>query len=512
MPGATPTDNVAARAPLLVTRAVDKSFGPVEALKNVSLAVHAGRVHTLLGENGAGKSTLMKILSGVHPPTRGSIFLHGMETVFVSPGDARRQGISIVYQELSLANNLTVAENIYANHPVHRFGIVNRRQLMLDTRKLLRDLEIPIEADAPVSGLSMAARQLVEIAKALSHPSRIVIMDEPTSSLSHSEAHILFGVIERLKAQGKAVVYISHRMDEILRISDEISVMRDGYLLCTLQKQETTIDELIALMVGREIRDIYPSRRASPSCREATPRLEVRCLNSPGQFHAVDFFVHKGEVLGFFGLIGAGRSEIMKALFGLSRATGEILIDGMPVRLRSPADAIAHDMAYIPENRKEAGLALQHSVTRNINMVYFHHGGARFGLVDARKAARITQDALDRMNIKVVSPEQPVGELSGGNQQKILFSKWAVLKPRILILDEPTRGIDVGARYEIYGLIREFAAAGTAVILVSSDLPEVLAMSDRLLVMRERRIVKELDPAALSQEEVMSYATGALSA
>ena len=490
---------------------MDKSFGPVEALKDVSLTVREGRVHTLLGENGAGKSTLMKILAGVHAPTRGSIFLHGAETVFASPGDARRKGISIVYQELSLANNLTVAENIYANHQPHRFGIVNRRQLMLETRKLLRDLDIPIEGEAPVSSLSMAQRQLAEIAKALSHPSRIIIMDEPTSSLSHGEVHILFGVIERLKAQGKAVIYISHRMDEIMRISDEISVMRDGRLLCTLQKQDTTIDELIALMVGREMRDIYPPRRASPS-REGTPLLEVRHLSSPGQFQGVDFSVRRGEVLGVFGLIGSGRTEVMKALFGLRLATGEILIDGKPVQLRSPADAIAHDMAYVTENRKEEGLVLQHSVTRNINMVYFHHGGARFGLVDAGAEARMAHDALDRMNIKIVSPEQAVGDLSGGNQQKIVFSKWMGLKPRIFILDEPTRGIDVSARYEIYSVIRELAAAGTAVILVSSDLPEVLSMSDRLLVMRERRIVKQLDTVGLSQEEVMSYATGVPSA
>lgn len=490
---------------------MDKSFGPVEALKDVSLAVRAGRVHTLLGENGAGKSTLMKILAGVHAPTRGQIFLDGAETVFASPGEARRKGISIVYQELSLANNLTVAENIYANQQPHRFGIVNRRQSMLETRKLLRDLDIPIEGEAPVSSLSMAQRQLVEIAKALSHPSRIVIMDEPTSSLSHGEVHILFGVIERLKAQGKAVIYISHRMDEIMRISDEISVMRDGRLLCTRQKQDTTIDELIALMVGREMRDIYPPRRASPY-REVTPLLEVRHLSSPGRFQGVDFSVHRGEVLGIFGLIGAGRTEVMKALFGLRRATGEILIDGKPVQLRSPADAISHDMAYVTENRTEEGLVLQQSVTRNINMVHFHHGGARFGLVDACAEARMTGAAVDRMNIKIVSPEQAVGDLSGGNQQKIVFSKWMGLKPRIFILDEPTRGIDVGARYEIYSVIRELAAFGTAVILVSSDLPEVLSMSDRLLVMRERRVVKQLDTEGLSQEEVMSYATGALSA
>lgn len=493
------------------TRSVDKSFGPVEALKDVSLTVHAGRVHTLLGENGAGKSTLMKILAGVHAPTRGRIFLEGKESVFAGPADARRKGISIVYQELSLANNLTVAENIYANHQPQSFGIVNRRQLLLDTRELLASLGVPMEAEMPVSDLSMAQRQLVEIAKALSYRSRIVILDEPTSSLSHGEVERLFDVMERLKAQGKAVIYISHRLEEIMRISDEISVLRDGRLLCTLPKQGTTLDELIALMVGREMRDIYPPRRSAAPVG-GTPLLEVRGLSLPGQPHAVDFSVRRGEVLGIFGLIGAGRTEVMKALFGLRRASGEILIDGQPVRVRSPADAIAHDMAYVTENRKEEGLVLEHSVTRNINMVYFQHGGARFGLVDAGAEARMTCGALERLNIKSASPEQAVGNLSGGNQQKIVFSKWMGLRPRIFILDEPTRGIDVGARYEIYSVIRELAAAGTAVILVSSDLPEVLSMSDRLLVMREQRIVKELDTAGLSQEEVMSYATGALSA
>ncbi len=505
----TPADG--AGAPSLETRSVDKSFGAVEALKDVSLTVHAGRVHTLLGENGAGKSTLMKILAGVHAPTRGRILLEGKETVLAGPGDARRQGISIVYQELSLANNLAVAENIYANHQPQRFGIVNRRQLLLDARELLTSLGVPIEAEMPVSELSMAQRQLVEIAKALSYRSRIIILDEPTSSLSYGEVDRLFGVMERLKAQGKAVIYISHRLEEIMRISDEISVMRDGRLLCTLPKQATTLDELIALMVGRQMRDFYPPRRPAPPVG-GTPLVEVKDLRFRGQLHAVDFSVRGGEVLGIFGLIGAGRTELMKALFGFRRATGEILIDGKPVQLRSPADAIAHDMAYVTENRKEEGLVLGHSVTRNINMVYCQRGGARFGMVDASAEARMARGALERLNIRIASPEQVVGDLSGGNQQRIVFSKWMGLRPRIFLLDEPTRGIDVGARYEIYGVIRELAAAGTAVILVSSDLPEVLSMSDRLLVMRERRIVKELGTAGLSQEEVMSYATGAVSA
>jgi ribose transport system ATP-binding protein len=500
-----------ADAPVLETQSVDKSFGPLEALKDVSLRVYAGRVHTLLGENGAGKSTLMKILAGVYAPAHGRILLDGAETVFANPAAARRKGIAIVYQELSLANNLTVAENIFANHLPQRCGVVNRSRLMIEARRVLGALGIAIDPASPVSSLPMAQRQLVEIAKALSRPSRVVIMDEPTSSLGHHEAQALFGILERLKAQGQAVIYISHRMDEIMRISDDISVMRDGRLLCTLRKQDTTIDALITLMVGREMRDIYPPRRISPA-GQGPPLLVVKGLSAPGRFHGIDFTVHAGEVLGVFGLVGAGRSEVMKALFGMVRTGGEILIDGQVARLASPAAAIARGIAFVTENRKEEGLVLAHSVARNINMVYFQRGGARFGLVDTRALARRAREAAARMSIRITSPEQAVGNLSGGNQQKIVFAKWLGLSPRLLILDEPTRGIDVGARYEIYGMIRELAAAGTAIILVSSDLPEVLAMSDRLLVMRDRRIVKELGAEGLSQEEVISYATGAFSA
>ena len=336
-------------------------------------------------------------------------------------------------------------------------------------------------------------------------------MDEPTSSLSDNEAQILFSIIDKLKAQGKAVVYISHRMEEIMRVSDEISVMRDGRYIRTLARGETTIDELIALMVGREMSAMFPPRTV-PYVRPAAPRLEVRGLRQPGRFEAVSFKVHPGEVVGFFGLIGAGRSEVMDVLFGVQQGAGEVLIDGRPVRLRSPADAIDHGIAFVTENRKEQGLVLSQSIIHNITMVQVHRGRGGALLTREREERQLAEGLVQRMAIKVSSLHQPASELSGGNQQKIVFAKWLALKPRILILDEPTRGVDVGAKFEIYGVIRELAAAGTAVILVSSELPEVLAMSDRLMVMRNKQLVHQFDTTGLSQQAVMSLATGAAAA
>ena len=495
--------------PFLELRSIAKSFGPVEAIKDVSLKLWRGRVHTILGENGAGKSTLMKILAGVHEPTSGALLLRGKPVTFASPADAQDAGISIIYQELSLATNLNVAENVYAGHEPRRFGIVDFRALATQTQQLLDELGIHIDADAPVAGLSMAQRQLVEIAKALSRDADLVMMDEPTSSLSDKEAEILFNIVTKLKARGKAIVYISHRMDEIMRISDDISVMRDGRYISTFDKHDTTIRALINLMVGREMSDVYP-RRPQPFVRGERPLLEVSGLTIDGKFHDVTFDVHAGEILGFFGLVGAGRSDVMNALFGVGRPKGEIRMDGKPLRLRSPKDAISAGMAFVTEDRKHEGLVLMHSIAQNVTMASFERKGSRFGILSGRFEQRETWDAIERMKIKAAGPDQAVGDLSGGNQQKVVFSKWLTLKPKLLILDEPTRGVDVGAKFEIYRVIRELAAAGTAIILVSSELPEALAMSDRLVVMREKRLVRQFDTARLTPEVVMSYATGAM--
>ncbi|CAB3789721.1 sugar ABC transporter ATP-binding protein [Pararobbsia alpina] len=497
--------------PFVELRSIAKSFGPVEAIKNVSLALRSGRVHTILGENGAGKSTLMKILAGVHEPTKGELLLRGQHVAFANPSESQAAGISIIYQELSLATNLSVAENIFAGHEPRRFGIVDFKSLYRQAQALLDDLAIEIDARAPVARLSMAQRQLVEIAKGLSRNAELVIMDEPTSSLSDREAEVLFNIVTKLKARGTAVVYISHRMDEIMRISDDISVMRDGQYICTHDKNETTIGALINLMVGREMSDVYPPR-TTPLDTSRPPLLEVRNLTMDGKFHDISFSVRPGEIFGFFGLIGAGRSDVMNALFGIGRPTGQIVMDGRTLRLRSPESAISAGIAFVTEDRKHQGLVLMHSIAQNVTMASFERKGSRFGIVSSRFEQRETHDAIARMKIRTAGPHQAVGDLSGGNQQKVVLSKWLSLKPKVLILDEPTRGVDVGAKFEIYRVMRELADAGTAIILVSSELPEALAMSDRLVVMREKRLVKEFETTGLTQETVMSYATGAAQA
>jgi len=505
-PGRAMLDAVAP-PPMLEARALAKSFGAVQALKGVSFRLRAGTVHTLLGENGAGKSTLLKILAGVHRPDGGQLLVAGAQARLGSPGDAQRHGIAIVHQELSLAPNLSVADNLFAARLPQRAGCVDRRALRRDAAALLARLGMNLDPDAQVAELSLARRQLVEIAKALAQPSRIVIMDEPTSSLSDSEAQILFTLTARLKAEGRAIIYVSHRMDEIMRISDEITVMRDGSSICTLARDETDIGALIALMVGRQMQDIYPPRGPAPD-RSTRALLQVRGLGLAGRFEGIDFEVHAGEIVGFFGLVGSGRSDVMDALFGMHRCTGSILMHGRPLRLRSPADAIGHGVAFVTENRKEQGLVDQ-SVQHNICMVQVHSGRGGALLTDEAAEQSLARACVQRLKIRVAGLHQPVRQLSGGNQQKIVFAKWLAMRPRLLVLDEPTRGIDVGAKFEIYALIRELAAAGTAVILVSSELPEALAMSDRLLVMRNKRLVQSLDTLHLRQETVMAHATGA---
>ncbi|MCW5259581.1 sugar ABC transporter ATP-binding protein [Verminephrobacter eiseniae] len=502
---------------VLEVRAITKSFGAALALKDMSLRLRAGSVHSLLGENGAGKSTLMKILAGVLQPSRGQMLIDGQEVRLSGPGDARRRGIAIICQELSLAGNLSVADNLFANHPPGLAGLIDDRQMLRKSRALLAALGIAIDPSTLVAQLSIAERQLVEIAKALNQPSRVVIMDEPTSSLGASEARMVFGIIEGLKARGKAIVYISHRIDEIMQISDEISVMRDGRCMDTKVRGQTSIEALIALMVGRPLSAIYPPGPPHPPAPPGSPALpgarqallRVQGFGCAGRFYDLDFEVHAGEIVGFFGLVGAGRSDVLAALFGMHRASGRITLDGQPVRLRSPAEAIAHGIAFVTENRKEQGLVLDQSVLHNITMAHVHCRRQGAWWIDEREEWRLAQGYVQRLGIKIASLHQPVRELSGGNQQKLVFAKWLALRPRVLLLDEPTRGVDAGAKFEIYRIIRELVTAGTAVILVSSELPEVLAMSDRLMVMRAKRLVKTFERRNLSQETVMAYATAA---
>lgn len=493
---------------VLEINSVTKKFGPVQALKNISLKIRKGKVHTLLGENGAGKSTLMKILAGIFPPSSGEIIYRGRHVTIKSPMESRKMGIAIIFQELSLSNNMTVAENIYANNEPSRFGLIDDRKMVANCRQLLTDLAIPLDPHTLVGDMSMAQRQLVEIAKALSYPADVVIMDEPTSSLSDNEAGILFSIIDKLKARGCAVIYISHRMEEIMQVSDDISVMRDGEYIATHAKDATDINRLIAQMVGREMKNIYPPRLGDAPDGHQQEVIEVRNLSHPHDFHDVSFSVRPGEVLGFFGLVGSGRSDVMRALFGLVEYQGDIFINGQQVKIKKPKDAIGRGIAFVTENRKEEGLVLMHDVNSNISHISFQFFSTSTGLIKHREEYSKTCSAIRRMNIKVSDPHQLVSSLSGGNQQKIVLSKWLEKVPSILILDEPTRGVDVGAKFEIYNVIRDLSATGTAIIMVSSELPEVMALSDRLIVMRNKRIVREFAASGLTQSDVMAAATG----
>ena len=491
---------------ILSVDSIAKNFGPIQALKNVSLDIYQGRVHTLLGENGAGKSTLMKILAGIYPPSSGTITYQGNVITIKNPTESRKIGIAIVFQELSLSNNLTIAQNIYANNEPNKYGIISDNQMIKNCNALFAEYGIKLNPTQIVGTMSMAQRQLVEIAKALSYDAKVLIMDEPTSSLSDNEAELLFNIIEKLKQKDVAIIYISHRMDEIMRISDDISVMRDGEYIATHQKTETTIDQLIAEMVGREVQNIYPPKLPH-QIREDPPLLEVRNLDHFREFKNISFKVHSGEVVGFFGLVGAGRSEVMKALFGVTKYQGEIFISGKKVNINSPTQAIEHGLAFVTENRKEEGLVLMHDVHSNINHIAFQYEPSF--IINNRKELLNSTKYIKKMAIKTNNPFQVTGSLSGGNQQKIVIAKWLVKPPKILILDEPTRGIDIGAKLEIYKLIRELSSKGTAIIMISSELPEVMSISDRLFVMRNKKIVKEFNTEGLTQPEVMNIATGA---
>lgn len=491
---------------ILETVGLSKHFGSIKAVDGLSITLRAGEVHTILGENGCGKSTTLKMLAGVHTPTFGHIKIDGKEMSFKSPLDSRENGVAIIFQELSLCSNLTVAENIFANNEPQSYGIIDDASMKAAAKSLLNKYKIPISASIKVSSLSMAQRQLVEIAKGLSYPSDVVIFDEPTSSLSDSEVEILFRIIDELKSEGKAIVYVSHKMAEIMRISDDITVMRDGQYIDTVRKDATDINSLITMMVGREMNDIYPPK-IEQSHISKDPILKVRSLTNPAYFQDISFDIHPGEIVGFFGLVGSGRSDVMNALFGMLPYEGSVEIKNKEILLNKPSVAIENGIAFVTENRKEEGLVLDHSVHRNCNLMSFQTV-ATAGILQPSEELRVTNDSIRKMNIKVHDGSQVVGSLSGGNQQKVVLAKWLEKRPDILILDEPTRGVDVGAKYEIYTIIRDLTAMGTAVIMVSSELPEVLNMSDRLCVMRNKRIVKELNTNGLLQDKVMIFATG----
>ncbi|ERK17787.1 MAG: sugar ABC transporter ATP-binding protein [Pantoea sp.] len=488
----------------LEAEGISKFFPGVKALDNVSLRVKPGSVHALMGENGAGKSTLMKCLIGMYRPDKGTIRIKGEPVQFQDTMDALRSGISMIHQELNLVPHMTVAENIWLGREPMKYGFVDHALLNRQTQELLNKLNIRLKAERMVGELSIAAQQMVEIAKAVSWNSDIVIMDEPTSALTETEVSHLFTIIRDLREQGKAIIYISHKMDEIFSITDEISIFRDGAWVGSNSTTQFTRQSLITQMVGRELTQLFP--KFNNAIGEEV--LTVRNLNSKGRFQDVNFTLRKGEILGVAGLVGAGRSEVMESLFGMeSFDSGEVLIDGVPVKIDSPSTAIEKGMAFLTEDRKKSGLFLVLSVLENMSIVNMPDYIGKSGFVSHMKMAQDCMEQIRKLNIKTPTMDQIINNLSGGNQQKVLIARWLLAQPKILILDEPTRGIDVGAKAEIYRLISELANRGVAIIMVSSELPEILGMSDRVMVMHAGRITGILNKEEADQETILSLAS-----
>ncbi len=491
--------------PLLQASGIVKQFPGTLALDRVQLDLYPGEIHAVVGENGAGKSTLMKILSGVYTADAGEILFEGRRVTPSTPREALQLGIAIVYQELSLVPPLTVAENIFPGRlPTNWLGFVKYGQLFRDARRVLDDLDVHIDPRALVSDISIANQQLVEIAKALSQNCKVLILDEPTSALTEREVEILFSLLKRLAAQGVGILYISHKLDEIFRLSDRITVLRDGQYIGTVKTAEATTDMIIRMMVGRELGSMYPAK----ADEIGQPLLEVRDLRLPGSSAKINLVLRAGEIVGVAGLIGAGRTELARAIFGVDPITeGQILLDGRPISISSPSEAIQHRIGYLPEDRKAAGLFLDMSVKWNIESVN-RPAVTSYGFVNPNREAELARQYISRLEISTPSIEQEVRRLSGGNQQKVLVAKWLAIRPRVFMVDEPTRGVDVGAKSEIHHLLRELATAGVAVMMISSELPEILGLSDRILVMHNGAIVAELDGHAATEEQIMHYASG----
>jgi rhamnose transport system ATP-binding protein len=490
-------------APVIAAHDLTKAFGGVQALRGVHLEVFGGEVHALLGENGAGKSTLIKILTGVHQPDAGTIQLNQRPVRFAGTRDALDQGVAAIYQEPSLFPDLDIAENIFIGRQPLRARQVDWAAMYHEASTLLARLGLRLDPRTRARDLSVAQMQLVEIARAISVHARVLIMDEPTSSLTQREVDELFTVVRQLRTEGTAIVFISHRLEELFALADRVTVLRDGAYVGTEPMAGVTTDQLIRMMVGRDVADLFPKR----SVPIGAPVLRVQNLSVPGRFAPVSFEVRQGEIVGMAGLIGAGRTEVAEAIFGAVPAqSGMIELDGKPVTIRSPADALALGIGYVPEDRKLHGLILQLSIAHNITLPVLHRF-TRFGWLQQRaERVQATQDAA-RLEVKMASVDQPAGQLSGGNQQKVVLAKWLGTQPRLLILDEPTRGIDVGTKAAVHELMVQLAAAGMAILMISSELPEVLGMSDRILVMREGRITGEFTRAEASQERLMQAAT-----
>ncbi|MBN3053303.1 ribose ABC transporter ATP-binding protein RbsA [Pectobacterium brasiliense] len=491
--------------PLLQLQGITKSFPGVKALSGAALNVYPGKVMALVGENGAGKSTMMKVLTGIYRKDAGSIHFLGKEVDFSGPKASQEAGIGIIHQELNLIPQLTIAENIFLGREfTNRFGRIDWNKMYAEADKLLKRLNLRYDSRRMVGDLSIGDQQMVEIAKVLSFESKVIIMDEPTDALTDTETASLFSVIKELQSQGCGIVYISHRLKEIFEICDDITVFRDGQFIGERPVSDLEEDTLIEMMVGRKLEDQYPRSNKVPG----EVRLKVQNLSGPG-VDSVSFTVRKGEILGVAGLMGAGRTELMKILYGaLPRTGGNVTLDGRDVVTRKPQDGLANGIVYISEDRKRDGLVLSMSVKENMSLTalrYFSHAGGR--LKHAEEQLTVA-DFIRLFNVKTPSMEQPIGLLSGGNQQKVAIARGLMTRPNVLILDEPTRGVDVGAKKEIYQLINQFKEEGLSIILVSSEMPEVLGMSDRIIVMHEGRLSGDFPIEQATQEALMAAAVG----
>ena len=487
---------------LLEMHGICKSFPGVKALQNVDLQLKAGEVHALLGENGAGKSTLIKVLGGIYHPEEGEIFIEGQKVDIDGVVAARQAGVAIVHQELVLVPYMTVAENIFlGREPKGKFGI-DRHKMSVDAQKLLDAYEMNINADTLIEKLTIAQQQMVEIVKAISLNSKILVMDEPTSSISDKEVGFLFETMRTLTEKGVGIIYISHKMSELEAICDRVTVMRDGQTVGTRVVKETTKDDLIAMMVGRELTNYYTRDFQNPS--EVIMKCDHICDGK--MVKDASFELRKGEIVGFAGLVGAGRSETMKAIFGLTpKSQGDVYVGGKKATIRNPVDALKYGIALVPENRKEEGLYKVQSVRFNSTIEVLEQFIGKLQ-VNHKKEEEITQKYIDMMATKTPTQEQVIGNLSGGNQQKVIIGRWLATTPDILILDEPTRGVDVGAKAEIYAIMNELVKQGMSIIMISSELPEIINMSDRIYVMREGRVTGCLDHTEVTQEKVMQLA------
>ncbi|MFH8449320.1 sugar ABC transporter ATP-binding protein [Streptomyces fungicidicus] len=492
-------------APVLALRGISKSFGAVRALRDVSLELFPGEVHALAGENGAGKSTLIKTLAGVHRPDAGQVLLDGTPVVFHGPGDARDAGIAVIYQEPTLFPDLSIAENIFmGRQPRRALGRIDHRATHDATSALMKRLGVALDPDRPARGLSIADQQIVEIAKALSFDARVLIMDEPTAALTGSEVARLFGVVRTLREQGAAVLFISHRLEEIFEICQKVTTLRDGAWIAGEPVDGMTEDDLVRRMVGRDLEELYPKQEVTPG----ETVLSVRRLTREGVFTDVSFDVRRGEIVGLAGLVGAGRTEVARAVFGVDRwDAGEVEVDGRKLTNGAPSAAMAAGLALVPEDRRAQGLVMDMSIERNIGLTGLR-STVRAGLMDRGAERSRSLDWAVRLQVKYARIADTVSTLSGGNQQKVVLAKWLATGPKVLIVDEPTRGIDVGTKAEVHRLLSRLAADGVAVLMISSDLPEILGMADRVLVMHEGRLTAEIPRTDATEETVMAAATG----